>query len=107
MNELLHQQLVRAQQRMKHQADKNRSEREFAVVDLVYLKLQPYVQMSVAKHSCHLLETQLSLLWSLQDFGSNWSYGLLPGIARRQSRTSGGACIAPQEGDSTRYSCMF
>ena len=33
---------------MKHHADKNRSEREFAVGDLVYLKLQPYIQSSVA-----------------------------------------------------------
>jgi hypothetical protein len=33
---------------MKHQADKRRSERTFAVGDLVYLKLQPYVQSSLA-----------------------------------------------------------
>jgi hypothetical protein len=32
-------------------ADKNRSEREFCVGDMVYLKLQPYVQASVAPHS--------------------------------------------------------
>ena len=32
---------------MKAQADKNRSERSFAVGDLVYLKLQPYIQQSV------------------------------------------------------------
>lgn len=40
--------LHRAQQRMKHYADKNRSERVFAVGDMVYLKLQPYIQSSVA-----------------------------------------------------------
>jgi hypothetical protein len=40
--------LHRAQQRMKHYADKNRSERVFAIGDLVYLKLQPYIQSSVA-----------------------------------------------------------
>lgn len=33
---------------MKAQADKNRSERSFEVGDKVYLKLQPYVQNSVA-----------------------------------------------------------
>jgi hypothetical protein len=33
---------------MKSQADKNRSERSFAVGDMVYLKLQPYVQASLA-----------------------------------------------------------
>lgn len=42
MNEVLHQQLTRAQQRMKHQVDKRRSERQFAVGDSVYLKLQPF-----------------------------------------------------------------
>jgi hypothetical protein len=35
---------------MKHQADKHRAEREFAVGDNVYLKLQPYVQTSIARH---------------------------------------------------------
>jgi hypothetical protein len=45
---LVRQQLLRAQQRMKLQADKRRSERSFQVGDLVYLKLQPYVQASLA-----------------------------------------------------------
>jgi hypothetical protein len=36
---------------MKAQADKNRIEREFSVGDLVYLKLQPYIQSSVAPRS--------------------------------------------------------
>ena len=44
---LIQQQLLIAQQRMKSQADKNRSEREFSVGDSVYLKLQPYIQASV------------------------------------------------------------
>ncbi|XP_031108702.1 uncharacterized protein LOC116013193 [Ipomoea triloba] len=37
-----------AQQRMKHYADKNRSERSFVVGDWVYLKLQPYKQVTMA-----------------------------------------------------------
>jgi ribosomal protein L21E len=48
MRDNLHQHLVRVQLRMKHQADKNRTERQFAVGDFVYLKLQPCVQKSVA-----------------------------------------------------------
>jgi hypothetical protein len=36
---------------MKHQADKRRSEREFKVGDMVYLKLQPHIQSSVASRS--------------------------------------------------------
>lgn len=55
MVQLLQQQLVRAQQRQKHQADKNRSERTFELGDFVYLKLQPYVQTSVATRACHKL----------------------------------------------------
>ena len=40
---------------MKHQADKKRSEMEFAIGDKVFIKLQPYVQSSVAKQACHKL----------------------------------------------------
>jgi hypothetical protein len=36
---------------MKMQADKNRSERSFVAGDWVYLKLQPYVQLSVSRRS--------------------------------------------------------
>ena len=43
MQELIQQHLLRAQDRMKRQADKGRSERVFSVGDKVLLKLQPYV----------------------------------------------------------------
>jgi transposase InsO family protein len=43
------QHLLRMQQRMKHQADKNRTERQFAIGDEVFLRLQPYIQSSVAR----------------------------------------------------------
>jgi hypothetical protein len=49
------QHLLRMQQRMKHQADKHRSERSFSVGDEVFLKLQPYVQSSVARRANHKL----------------------------------------------------
>lgn len=37
---------------MKNQEDKSRRELEFQVGDLVYLKLQPYRQQSVATRAC-------------------------------------------------------
>jgi hypothetical protein len=45
------QHLERAQHRMRTQADKKRVERQFLVGDFVYLKLQPYIQTSVARRS--------------------------------------------------------
>jgi hypothetical protein len=51
MQESIRQHLIRAQQRMKRQADKSRSERQFNVGDWVYLKLQPYVQSSLSYRS--------------------------------------------------------
>jgi hypothetical protein len=47
--------LSRAQNRMKAQADKHRQERTFAVGDWVYMKLQPYAQMSIHRRSNHKL----------------------------------------------------
>lgn len=51
MNKVIQLHLQRACDRMKRQADKKRTERVFAVGDFVYLKLQPYVQSSVAARS--------------------------------------------------------
>lgn len=45
---------------MKSQADKKRSERVFSPRDLVYLKLQPYVQSSVAYRSNQKLSFRFS-----------------------------------------------
>jgi hypothetical protein len=44
---VLKDQLIKAQHRMKKFADARRSERKFKVGDWVYLKLQPYMQISV------------------------------------------------------------
>lgn len=55
MVQLLQQHLIRVQQRQKHQADKRRSERVFDIGDMVFLKLQPYVQSSLQKRANHKL----------------------------------------------------
>lgn len=49
MQEHLQQQLKRAQDRMKAQADRHRTERSFEVGDSVLLKLQPFIQTSIAQ----------------------------------------------------------
>lgn len=49
------QHLLRMQQRMKHQADKHRTERQFSVGDVVFLKLQPYLQQYVHRRANHKL----------------------------------------------------
>ncbi|OIS99338.1 putative mitochondrial protein [Nicotiana attenuata] len=48
MQQLLKDNLTKAQERMKYYADKRRSDREFQVGYMVYLKLQPYRQTSFA-----------------------------------------------------------
>jgi hypothetical protein len=48
MIEVIRQHLNRANVRMKNQADKGRTELSFEVDDLVFLKLQPYIQSSSA-----------------------------------------------------------
>lgn len=52
---LLKQHLARSRQRIKDQADKKRSEREFSVGDWVFVKLEPYVQVLVAPRTNHKL----------------------------------------------------
>ena len=49
MHELLQQHLKQAQDRMKKQADKHRTDKQFTVGDSVYLRLQPYIQTSLAQ----------------------------------------------------------
>jgi hypothetical protein len=56
MSRVVHQHLLRACNRMKQQTDKTRSDREFAEGDFVYLKLQPYIQSSIAPRSNHKLQ---------------------------------------------------
>ena len=54
-HDLLRQHLERAQQIMKRYADKNRTFRQFSVGDSVFVKLQPYIQTSIAPRANHKL----------------------------------------------------
>lgn len=80
MHDLVRQHLLHAQARMKRQADKGSSEWEFSKGDLVFLKLQPYVQSSVChssnqKPSFKFLGHFASLLmWGLRLIG--WTFRL-------------------------------
>jgi hypothetical protein len=51
--------LHRAQQHMKKQSNKGRTERTFSVGELVFLKLQPYCQSSVVERQNHKLSFRL------------------------------------------------
>lgn len=77
MERLIKQHLLRAQQRMKSQADKHRSERVFAVGDFVYLKLQPYVQASLAPHSNQKLAFKFFGPYKILERVGNVAYRLL------------------------------
>lgn len=67
MQNVLKQHLSRAQERMKRQADKHRSERQFNVGDMVYLKLQPYIQSSVAPRANQKLAFKFFGLFRIVD----------------------------------------
>lgn len=51
IQELIHQHLARAKERMQKQVDKNRSERQFKVGDLVFVKIQPYIKSTLASRA--------------------------------------------------------
>jgi hypothetical protein len=70
MADVIRQHLARAKERMKKQADKHRSERHFQVGDLVLVKIQPYVQSTLAPRANQKLFIQV--LWAIQDPISHW-----------------------------------
>lgn len=57
--EMLREHLLRAQQRIKSQADKHRKDRTFVVGEEVLVKLQPYAQSSLVNRPCRKLALKL------------------------------------------------
>jgi ribosomal protein L21E len=49
---------LKAQARIKQQADKHRVERAFEIGDMVYLKIQPYRHTSLSAHRCLKLHSK-------------------------------------------------
>jgi hypothetical protein len=71
--------LLKAQAKIKHQADKNRSDREFTMGDMVYLKLQPYTHTSLSAHRCLKLHSKFyGPFRVMQRIGSSTYKLLLP-----------------------------
>lgn len=90
-NEMLRSQLLTAQNKMKIQADKNRTQREFQVGEHVVLKLQPYVQKSVVTRPFPKLAmnyygpykvlervARLPINWSCQKMQKSTRFSMLP-----------------------------
>jgi hypothetical protein len=82
LSQLIKQNLLRAQQMMKAQADKNKTEREFQEGDSVFLKLQPYVQSTVADRTTQKLSFRFYGPYKiLQRVGKvAYKLDLLPGV---------------------------
>jgi hypothetical protein len=69
--------LQKAQERMKSQADRNRSERHLEIGDMVYLKLQPYKHTSLSIHRCLKLHSKYYGPFRVLGKIGNTSYKLL------------------------------
>jgi hypothetical protein len=69
--------LQKAQETMKLQADRNRSERHLEIGDMVYLKLQPYRHTSLSIHRCLKLHSKYYGPFRVLEKIGNTSYKLL------------------------------
>ena len=70
--------LLKAQERMKHFADRKRSDKQLEVGDMVYIKLQPYRHTSLILHRRLKLHSKFYGPFSLERIGNHASKLLLP-----------------------------
>ena len=87
--------LLKAQERMKVQADKHRQERTLDIGDMVYLKLQPYRHTSLSIHRC--LKLHSKYYGPFRVFTESREYCLQVVAARGVSGTSYLSCEPAKE----------
>jgi len=75
--QLIKDNLLKAQARIKQQADKHRTERVFTVGDMVYLKIQPYRHTSLSLHNCIKLHSKFYGPFRVLEKIGNTAYKLL------------------------------
>jgi hypothetical protein len=76
-NNIIKENLKQAQDRMVHYANKNRSERELAIGDMAYLKVQPYMHSSLSIHRCIKLHSKFYGPFRVLQRVGNTAYKLL------------------------------
>ena len=83
MIKVLHHQLSNAQHRMKQLADRHQTDRSFKIGDMIFLKLQPYKQQSVARAGIHKFAAKYYGPYKVKDKIGKVAYQLeLPSYAR-------------------------
>jgi hypothetical protein len=96
------QHLLRMQQRMKAQADKNQTERNFSVGDKVFLLLQPYIQQSIARRKNHKLSFKFFGPFHILERVGQVAYKLdLPSARKSSPRLP---CVAAEALHQSRHS---
>ena len=86
---------MKAQSRIKHQADKHRSERVLEVGDMVYLKIQPYKHTSLSLHNS--LKLHSKFYGPFKIFGESGKYSLQAPFARPLSTSPSVSCEPVEE----------
>lgn len=100
----LKQHLTRAQAKIKNDADKNRTPREFSVGDSVFLKLQPYAQHTVVNRPCRKLA--MKFFGPFVILQRIWFSSIQTAAPGEQSGTSRVPCLSVEETRPRLYSSV-